>query len=456
MAVQYTQFPIKTGTGTAQAVIQIDPDNTSSTPKILAKDKTTLLASWDSVSNKWIPADPGPVDQTGSPPPLPSGLGFNSSDTYSTILTQNERIFTQNTTTVINKLPEDKKNAFRSASTYQPYNTFAERQNPPGSDPEGGNPATGTESQPLDSDQQKAIEDDLKTIRSRNDYGKNTPIIYPIGLNSKYQDCIKFSIVKYQQSGLKGFGKGNENLRRVVVEGGIPKSDKEREIIGTIVLPIPGGIQDGNQVDWSGSTLSDLAAAAGNFVQKALTGGDAVSEAQRQAEAAAAEGSGVRSAIVSKTTEGAIGKDNLMQRQYGAIINPNLELLFNSPFLRTFTFSFKLSPRSKDEAVIVKKIIRTFKQAMSVKRSTSSFLLQSPHTFAISYIFQDKQHPYLNKFKECALTNCSVNYTPEGNYMAFDDSDDPSMVSYQLDLQFQELEPLYDDDYGEGWSDIGY
>jgi hypothetical protein len=31
--------------------------------------------------------------------------------------------------------------------------------------------------------------------------------------------------------------------------------------------------------------------------------------------------------------------------------------------------------------------------------------------------------------------------------MSFDDSNNPSMVSYQLDLTFQELEPIYDDDY---------
>ena len=84
---------------------------------------------------------------------------------------------------------------------------------------------------------------------------------------------------------------------------------------------------------------------------------------------------------------------------------------------------------------------------MSVKRSNSSFLLQTPHTFAISYIFKKKDHPYLNRFKECALTSCNVNYTPEGTYMSFDDSNHPSMVSYQLDLTFQELEPIYDDDY---------
>jgi len=50
----------------------------------------------------------------------------------------------------------------------------------------------------------------------------------------------------------------------------------------------------------------------------------------------------------------------------------------------------------------------------------------------------------LNKIKECALLSCSVNYTPQGSYMTFDDG---SMVSYVIDLKFTEIVPLYDTDY---------
>ena len=84
---------------------------------------------------------------------------------------------------------------------------------------------------------------------------------------------------------------------------------------------------------------------------------------------------------------------------------------------------------------------------------TSSLLLKSPHTFAISYLSANKQHPYLNKFKECALTSCNVNYTPDGNYATFTDG---SMTSYELQLQFQELVPLFDDDYGTDNDNIGF
>jgi hypothetical protein len=108
-----------------------------------------------------------------------------------------------------------------------------------------------------------------------------------------------------------------------------------------------------------------------------------------------------------------------------------------------------MTPRSKKEAQMVRSIIRTFKQAMSVKRSQSVLLLKSPHTFRISYLTSTKDHPYLNRFKECALTNCSVNYTPDNSYMSYDDSDPDgrSMTAYELTLSFNELEPIFDDDY---------
>jgi hypothetical protein len=127
-------------------------------------------------------------------------------------------------------------------------------------------------------------------------------------------------------------------------------------------------------------------------------------------------------------------------------------LLFNGPSLRSFGFTFSFYPRSKDEAKMVRQIIRAFKQSMSVKRSKTSLLLKAPHTFAISYVTAgQKQHPYLNSFKECALTSCSVDYTPDGTYMTYGGTsdDDRSMTAYRLSLQFQELEPIFDDEYYE-------
>jgi hypothetical protein len=320
---------------------------------------------------------------------------------------------------------------------------------------------TTSTSTDISEEQRKQFDEERATIKGNTRGKYDSVVVYPIGLDATLQDCIKFSIIEYKQSGLQGFAAGDENLRRIGVSDKIPKPlGKDRTVLSTIVLPIPGGIQDSNTVNWSGLDLPDLQQALGSVMATGIMGGDVPGEARSQAEAVAQPGSGARTSIVSSLMKGVLGDGGIMQRQFGTIVNPNLELLFNNPDLRTFNFSFKLSPRSANESVRVKKIIRYFKQAMSVKRSKTSMLLQTPHTFGISYIFQNKEHPYLNKFKECALTSCNVNYTPEGNYMAFDDSQNPSMVSYQLDLQFQELEPIYDDDYTASDSDsdtlIGY
>ena len=304
------------------------------------------------------------------------------------------------------------------------------------------------------------INKELKKINERKSY--DPLIIYPEKLQLKYQDCIKFSMLKYQQSFLNlGADATRSNLgqvqRSVSLNGNNVPTVGNRVPITTIVLPISGGINDSNTVDWQGNVLDEITKAFANIAQSTITKGSAGAEASSQAAANAAQTNveGLKAFGASKLTELATGASGIMQRQYGAITNPNLELLFNGPQLRTFSFSFRLSPRSETEAKIVQKIIRYFKQGMTPKRSSGYLLLQSPHTFAISYVTENKQHPYLNRFKECALTQCNVNYTPDGNYMSFNGKE-RSMTSYELTLQFQELVPLFDDDYGSKDDNIGF
>ena len=140
-------------------------------------------------------------------------------------------------------------------------------------------------------------------------------------------------------------------------------------------------------------------------------------------------------------------------------MNPNMELLFDSPQLRNFTFSFLLSPRSKKEAKTIVKIIRFFKQGMAPIRSKSRLFLRSPHTFRLAYKHRAAfgrtnnpnnndtvtDHKFLNKFKECAMNGFGVDYTPNGQYSTYEDG---SMTAYQVTMNFQEIAPIYNDDYG--------
>ena len=135
-------------------------------------------------------------------------------------------------------------------------------------------------------------------------------------------------------------------------------------------------------------------------------------------------------------------------------MNPNLELLFTGPALRSFAYSYKFTPREDAEARMVRKIIRFFKKHMAAKKSESNIFLKSPDVFKLKYIFKGGgQHPYLNKIKTCALRSFDVQYTPDGSYMTYGDG---SMTSYQVSLNFGELNPIYDKDYDGSENDMGY
>ncbi len=293
-----------------------------------------------------------------------------------------------------------------------------------------------------------------KDYEGRKKY-PGTDLRYPINMNPN-QDCIQFKIIKYVARGL-GLDK-NLGLRKDAPPAG--------NILATITLPMPsGGISDRNSVSWQEDRLNPAAEGVAAALNSFLLGGAeaGANKAKDQFGAVFGDKSDTKllNALISaKTIQAALGQ-NVLSRQYGVVINPNLELLFDSPSLRDFSFSFKMTPRSKDEAIKVRTIIRYFKQAMSVKRSKSVLLLKAPHTFRIQYKTSNQDHPYLNRFKECALTNCSVNYTPDGQYMSYDDSDPNgrSMTAYELSLSFQELEPIFDDDYDDGDNlptNIGY
>ena len=63
-----------------------------------------------------------------------------------------------------------------------------------------------------------------------------------------------------------------------------------------------------------------------------------------------------------------------------------------------------------------------------------------------------KPHPFLNQFKICALNAMSVNYTASGTYATYSDA---TPVHMQMTLTFQELTPIYREDYIEAGSKTG-
>ena len=265
-----------------------------------------------------------------------------------------------------------------------------------------------------------------------------TGLRYPLDMASA-QDVIKFDMLKYEPKKVSGFGFSERN--------------SDRASIGSVVLPIPGGISDANACDWGGDTMNPLQIAAAGMALSMLDNssviGDGLSGALSDLKNQVVSNTGaVKGAIAGATAASAIGSDinSLLGRTQGVILNPNLELLFQRPSLRPFSFEFKMSPRSSAEAAIIVQIIRFFKQGMAPIRDESRLFLKTPHTFRIKYVQQGADSKFLNRFKECALLSCSVQYTPEGNYAPYEDG---AMSSYAMSLQFKELEPVYNDEYSD-------
>jgi len=299
---------------------------------------------------------------------------------------------------------------------------------------------------------------------TRTSYGLD--LKYPLNLAVEQQDVIRFSILEYSPSLAKenqttsgSFGSGKS---RVVILEGINPTVKGSKRIGGITLPIPAGISDSNTCSWNNDELTMIQQEASNLVTALFSSGGVDAAGQSLENTGNKLQQGANSGDLQTAAKGiftslATQNKNIAQRAYGTVNNNNVELLFTGPSLRSFSFTFMFYPREPKEAIVVRKIIRAFKQAMSVKRSQTSLLLKSPHTFAIQYMTAgQKAHPYLNKFKECALTSCSVDYTPDNTYMTYA-GDEKSMTSYRLSLQFQELEPIFDDEYGDPKDDfIGF
>lgn len=224
---------------------------------------------------------------------------------------------------------------------------------------------------------------------------------------------------------------------------------RSNEGIGeSVKLPIQPSISDGNSVGWNEQTMNPAQIAGADISISGITGGiegflNTLSNKITTAQGAATD---VEAAIIAYFTQEATGAQ-ILPKLGGAIFNPNTELLFQGPQLRPFNFTFKLSPRSDTESERVKKIIGFFKRNMAAKTSNSQLYLKAPNVFGIRYYLNGQEdHPGINLIKDCALQSCVVNYTPQGSYMAYEDG---GMASYDISLQFMELEPIYSKDYDD-------
>ena len=169
----------------------------------------------------------------------------------------------------------------------------------------------------------------------------------------------------------------------------------------------------------------------------------------------------VQTFFATEAAKALLGNGDFQQnlsRQTGSVFNSNIELLFSGVQLRSgFSFSYDLVPRSKKEAQEIKDIILFLKIECSAQKgaetgAAAGLFIKSPSVFRLTYMNGKNPHPFLHQFKICALTTMSVDYTASGTYATYSDA---TPVHMKMTLSFNELTPIYREDYIKAGSKSG-
>ena len=114
---------------------------------------------------------------------------------------------------------------------------------------------------------------------------------------------------------------------------GTRRDIKAENILGTVILPVSSRISDTNSCDWGENKMNALGIIAGQaalgFVESGFEGlGDSL---EKIAGDIGKNADASKQFAVKSFLSAAVGQDGkgLFTRQTGAIINPNIELLFN-------------------------------------------------------------------------------------------------------------------------------
>ena len=223
-----------------------------------------------------------------------------------------------------------------------------------------------------------------------------------------------------------------------------------------IVLYMPEDVSTGFRAQWGGKNLTNfasgvLSAAGADGFDKLKRSGDALAGAIGNVSYIA--GAQAISKFLSATSGDQISNDDVFGAISGAILNPNTELLFSGVDMRNFVLNFKLVPRDEKEAGAVNSIVAHFKKASLPSRvpdkifgndsSIKRNFIGAPKLVRVSFMSGENEHPFLPRYKMCALTQVDVNYTPDGVYSTYEGG---QPVAIQMSLNFQETKIVFADE----------
>ena len=289
--------------------------------------------------------------------------------------------------------------------------------------------------------------------------------VYPIDKDDQ-EHYILFDIVERRSKGGQNtkvastqFTKREDNLNEVVYganrffsEGttsgvlGIPTGKGAfREVKTTIAIYMPQTLKFNLQADYGaeeiGGGLGALAKLRDAMNSDKFFGGDMAAVGAQVGKLVTGLGSFATGGLGA-------GVGAAVQRRTGIAPAAMTEMIFNGIDYRTFSFTFKFTPRNRDESDVVNGLLHAIKDAMLPKRygdGTSIAAYQVPHEFVIRFMKGTKINPYLDQIGLCACTGVEIDYGSDK--FSTHPSGDP--VSIDATLTFRELELMERTRYNE-------
>lgn len=299
------------------------------------------------------------------------------------------------------------------------------------------------------------------------------------------QDTIRIKALKYRPP-QEGFLSGSFNTGDLFTIGTVSNNqeftsyDQLNSLIrnydyrGEVILPMPLTVRDATGAEWGIDTVNALALGLYSSIRNTYEGeiGQAgalgrtlfkqFAEVEAWASLAAGyssapSGGAIRTQVINNLTRdilASLGPDfkvdplAALARSTGSVVNNNAELLFRGPKLRSFDCAWKLSPRSAEDSLRIRKMIRWFKiNSLPYLSNTGAIFMETPNVFAVQYTKADNQrNESLPQFKLCALLDFRVDYAPDGvGWAAYED--DSQSVTSLITATFHELTPLFANEY---------
>jgi hypothetical protein len=197
-------------------------------------------------------------------------------------------------------------------------------------------------------------------------------------------------------------------------------TQKLKRLMAAISLYIPNELSTSYAVSWA--ETDDVNSVAAQLGADVLGGKNAF----------AAAGNAVETQLTKFMTD-----SKMLQKATRTTANTKKEQLFQGVDFRTINFSYQFAPKNEVEAANVLDIIRMFRHHMLPEYADENeFVYIYPSEFEIKYFKGDVESEYLERHFTAVLTNCSINYTPNGQFVTFENGM-PSQIN--MTLQFKEL-----------------